>query len=163
LFGPDVAGGGGMATGIIAVLLGSVSWSVGIVLSRRLQARSSGQPDTSTMNAALPLICGALMLFAGSWVRGEFTAFQLSNVSGRSFAGLLFLVFFGSLVAFTAYSWLLKHYPPTLVATHTYVNPIVAVLLGWLFASESINLSIISSTAMALAAIGLVNSGEVSS
>ena len=74
--------------------------------------------------------------------------------------GLMFLVFFGSLVAFTAYSWLLKHYPPTLVATHTYVNPIVAVLLGWLFAGERISPSIVASTALAIAAIGLVQRGE---
>jgi drug/metabolite transporter (DMT)-like permease len=145
---------------MLAVLVGSLSWSMGIVLSRKLQARSNGRPDTSTMNAALPLICGALMLATGGWIRGEFTHLNLGAVSGRSFAGLLFLIFFGSLVAFTAYSWLLKHYPPTLVATHTYVNPIVAVLLGWLFAGERITPSIILSTGMAMAAIGLVNRGE---
>jgi drug/metabolite transporter (DMT)-like permease len=160
LFGPDVSTGSGVLTGMVAVLIGAMSWSVGIVLSRKLQARSNGQADTSTMNAALPLLCGALMLLAGAWVRGEFSTFELGAVSGRSLAGLLFLVFFGSLVAFTAYSWLLKHYPPTLVATHTYVNPIVAVLLGWLFAGERVTASIIISTVMAMAAIALVNRGE---
>jgi len=108
-------------------LTGSVSWAVGIVLSRKLQARRDGAPDTSTMNAALPLICGAVMLLGGAVLRGELHDFHWTAVSGESLSGLMFLVFFGSLVAFTAYSWLLKHYPPTLVATHTYVNPIVAV------------------------------------
>jgi drug/metabolite transporter (DMT)-like permease len=160
LFRPDVTAGQGMIAGLLAVLLGSVSWAVGIVLSRKLQARRNGAPDTSTMNAALPLICGAVMLLGGAVLRGELHDFHWTAVSRESFSGLMFLVFFGSLVAFTAYSWLLKHYPPTLVATHTYVNPIVAVLLGWLFAGERISPSIVASTALAIAAIGLVQRGE---
>src|SRR6266545_3326421 len=160
LFRPDVTAGQGMIAGLLAVVLGSLSWSVGIVLSRKLQARRNGAPDTSTMNAALPLICGAVMLLGGAFLRGELNDFHWTAVSRESFGGLMFLVFFGSLVAFTAYSWLLKHYPPTLVATHTYVNPIVAVLLGWLFAGERISPSIVASTALAIAAIGLVQRGE---
>ncbi len=160
LFGPDVTSGGGVAAGLLAVLLGAISWSVGIVLSRKLQARKNGETDTSTMNAALPLLCGAVMLLAGAFVRGEHREVHLSAVSPESFAGLLYLIFFGSLLAFTTYSWLLKHYPPTLVATHTYVNPIVAVLLGWMFAGERITISIIASTALAMTAIALVNRGE---
>jgi drug/metabolite transporter (DMT)-like permease len=160
LFRPDVTAGQGMIAGLLAVLLGSVSWAVGIVLSRKLQARHNGAPDTSTMNAALPLICGAVMLLGGAVLRGELHDFHWTAVSRESLSGLMFLVFFGSLVAFTAYSWLLKHYPPTLVATHTYVNPIVAVLLGWLFAGERISPSIVASTALAIAAIGLVQRGE---
>lgn len=155
LFRPDVAGSTQSTLGLIAVLVGAISWSLGIVLSRRLQG-SGG----STMNAALPLLCGAIMLLVGGFVRGEHRTFELSAVSQESWLGLLFLIFFGSLVAFTAYSWLLKHYPPTLVATHTYVNPIVAVLLGWLFAGESVTLSIILATVLAISAIGLVNSGH---
>ncbi|HEX2637647.1 MAG TPA: EamA family transporter [Gemmatimonadales bacterium] len=160
LFRPDVTAGQGMIAGLLAVLLGSVSWAVGIVLSRKLQTRRDGAPDTSTMNAALPLLCGGVMLLAGAALRGELHDFHWVAVSRESLSGLLFLVFFGSLVAFTAYSWLLKHYPPTLVATHTYVNPIVAVLLGWLFAGERISPSIVESTAFAVAAIGLVQRGE---
>lgn len=162
LFRPDVTASRGMLAGLLAVLLGSLSWSVGIVLSRKLQARPSGAPDTSTMNAALPLICGAGMLLGGAFLGGELTDFQWTAVSRESVSGLLFLVFFGSLVAFTAYSWLLKHYPPTLVATHTYVNPIVAVLLGWWLAGERISPSIVASAALAMAAIGLVQRGEAS-
>jgi drug/metabolite transporter (DMT)-like permease len=162
LFQPDVTAGPGITAGLLAVLLASVSWSVGIVLSRKLQAPRNGAPDTSTMNAALPLICGAVMLLSGAALRGELHDFHWTTVSRESFAGLLFLIFFGSLVAFTAYSWLLKHYPPTLVATHTYVNPIVAVLLGWLFAGERISPSIVASTLLAIVAIGLVQRGEYS-
>jgi drug/metabolite transporter (DMT)-like permease len=160
LFQPDVTVGQGMIAGLLAVLVGTVAWSLGIVLSRKLQAGRDGAPDTSTMNAALPLICGAVMLLGGSVLRGELYDFHWTAVSRESFIGLMYLVFFGSLVAFTAYAWLLKHYPPTLVATHAWVNPIVAVLLGWLIAGERISPSIAASTALAIAAIGLVQRGE---
>src|SRR5438128_4204737 len=160
LFRPDVTAGQGMIAGLLAVLLGSVSWAVGIVLSRKLQARRNGAPDTSAMNAALPLICGAVMLLGGAVLRGELHDFHWTAVSRESFSGLMFLVFFGSLVAFTAYAWLLKHYPPTLVATHTYVNPIVAVLLGWWVAGEKLTTSILLSMFLAISAIALVNRGS---
>jgi drug/metabolite transporter (DMT)-like permease len=160
LFQPDVTVGQGMIAGLLAVLVGTVAWSLGIVLSRKLQAGRDGAPDTSTMNAALPLICGAVMLLGGSVLRGELYDFHWTAVSRESFIGLMYRVFFGSLVAFTAYAWLLKHYPPTLVATHAWVNPIVAVLLGWLIAGERISPSIAASTALAIAAIGLVQRGE---
>ena len=78
----------------------------------------------------------------------------------QSILGLLFLIFFGSLTAFSAYAWLLKHFEPTLVATHTYVNPIVAVLLGWALAGEKLTASILLSMGLAILAISLVNRGS---
>ncbi len=155
LFRPDVATGPGVFTGLVAVLISAIGWSVGIVYARRLQPANG-----STLNAALPLLCGSLMLLAAGLLRGEHHALQLSSVLPASWAGLLFLIFFGSLLAFSAYSWLLKHFPPTLVATHTYVNPIVAVLLGWLFAGENLTASIVVSMVLAISAIALVNRGS---
>jgi drug/metabolite transporter (DMT)-like permease len=125
------------------------------VYARKLQPANG-----SILNAALPLVCGSLMLLVGGLLRGENHAFQLSQVSAPSLLGLLFLIFFGSLTAFSAYAWLLKHYEPTLVATHTYVNPIVAVLLGWAFAAERLSASILLSMALAIVAIWLVNRGS---
>jgi drug/metabolite transporter (DMT)-like permease len=98
----------------------------------------------------------------GGLALGEQDQFSLSAVSTLSLVGLLYLIVFGSLLAFTAYSWLLRHYPPTLVATHTYVNPIVALILGWAVAGERITSSIVISAALAVAAIALVNTGEQS-
>lgn len=155
LFRPDVATDRLAIIGLIAVLISSIAWSAGIVLSRKVQPKTAG-----TMNAALPLVCGSLMLVAAGVVRGEHQQLDVSAVTTESLLGLLFLIFFGSLLAFTAYSWLLKHYPPTLVATHTYVNPLVAVLLGWLFAGETMSMSVIASAVLAISAIGLVNSGS---
>ena len=154
LFRPDVSAGQGVAIGLVAVLVSAIAWSFGIVYSRKLQPA-----DGSTLNAALPLVCGSLMLLAGGLLRGEHHAFHPSQVSSASLLGLLFLIFFGSLTAFSAYAWLLKHYEPTLVATHTYVNPIVAVLLGWALAGEKLTASIVVSMALAILAIWLVNLG----
>ena len=155
LFRPDVATGRGVLVGLIAVLISAIAWSVGIAYSRKLQPASG-----ATLNAALPLLCGSLMLLTGGLLRGEHHALQFSHVSQQSLLGLLFLIFLGSLVAFSAYAWLLKHFPPTLVATHTYVNPIVAVLLGWLFAGEKLTASILLSMLLAISAIALVNHGS---
>ena len=162
LFQPDVPTADGIVPGLLAVLLGSLSWAIGVVLSRKLQERRDGQVDTSAMNAALPLLCGAGMLAVGGLALGEQDQFSLSAVSTLSLIGLLYLIVFGSLLAFTAYSWLLRHYPPTLVATHTYVNPIVALILGWAVAGERVTSSIVISAALAVAAIALVNTGEQS-
>src|SRR2546429_6073555 len=148
LFRPDVSAGEGVSVGLVAVLVSAIAWSLGIVYARKLQPANG-----STLNAALPLVCGSLMLLVGGLLRGEHHAFQLSQVSAPSLLGLLFLIFFGSLTAFSAYAWLLKHYEPTLVATHTYVNPIVAVLLGWAFAGERLTGSILLSMGPATAAI----------
>jgi len=70
------------------------------------------------------------------------------------------LIVFGSVVAFTAYTWLLQHISPTLVATHTFVNPLVAVLVGWFWAAEPLNLRIVMATAVILGAIVLVQRGD---
>jgi drug/metabolite transporter (DMT)-like permease len=155
LFRPEVSADRGVLVGLFAVLISAISWSVGIVYASKLQPATG-----STLNAALPLVCGSLMLLVGALLRGEHQGFLLSQVSARSLLGLVFLIFFGSLTAFTAYAWLLKHFEPTLVATHTYVNPIVAVLLGWAFAGERLTLSIVLSMGLAILAIWLVNRGK---
>jgi drug/metabolite transporter (DMT)-like permease len=154
LFRPDVSAGEGVSVGLLAVLISATAWSLGIVYARKLQP-----PNGSTLNAALPLVCGSLMLLAGGLLRREHHALQLSHLSAPSLLALLFLIFFGSLTAFSAYAWLLKHYEPTLVATHTYVNPIVAVLLGWAFAGEKLNGWILLSMTLAILAIWFVNRG----
>jgi drug/metabolite transporter (DMT)-like permease len=158
LFRLDVSTDPGVLVGLVAVLVSAIAWSLGIVYARKLQPANG-----STLNAALPLVCGSLMLIAGALVRGEHRGFHLSQVTPPSLLGLLFLIFFGSLTAFSAYAWLLKHYEPTLVATHTYVNPIVAVLLGWSFAGEELSFSILLSMALAILAIWLVNRGSLQS
>jgi drug/metabolite transporter (DMT)-like permease len=146
--------GPGVFIGSLAIGLGALSWSVGIVYSRR--SHLSGHP---LLLSALSLLAGSFQLLLVGTAVGEYRGFSFASVSLRSWLALGYLILFGSVVAFTAYNWLLEHYSPTLVATHTYVNPIVAVLLGWLFAGEAVTLNVLLSTAMVIGAVMLVDRG----
>jgi drug/metabolite transporter (DMT)-like permease len=146
--------GPGVFVGSLAILFGALSWSVGIVYSRR--SHLSGHP---LLLSALSLLAGSVQLLLAGTVAGEYRRFSLASISMRSWLSLAYLIVFGSVVAFTAYNWLLEHYSPTLVATHTYVNPIVAVLLGWFFAGEAVTLSVLVSTGMVIGAVMLVDRG----
>lgn len=141
--------------GMIAVLLGSLSWAAGVVISPKLRL-----PTDALARTAVPLVCGAVMLLAAAGLTGEFHALHWSAISLKSILGLAFLIFFGSIVAFTAYMWLLQRCPPTLVATHTYANPVVAVLLGWLLAGEALTARVLLASVAILGAIVLIRRGE---
>ena len=141
--------------GMLAVLLGSLSWAAGVVISPKLKL-----PTDALARTAVPLVCGAAMLLAAAGLTGEFHSLHWSAISLKSILGLAFLIFFGSVVAFTAYTWLLQRCPPTLVATHTYANPVVAVLLGWLLASEPLTGRVLLASVAILGAIVLIRRGE---
>ncbi len=117
--------------GIVVILVGTLSWSLGMLYSPR-----ASLPADPVASSAAQLLAGAVMLLAAAWFAGEFRGFHVANVTGKSALGLLYLIVFGSIVAFTAYTWLLERCSPTLVVTHTYVNPVVAVWLGWAWAGE---------------------------
>jgi drug/metabolite transporter (DMT)-like permease len=141
--------------GLLAVLTGSLSWSAGVVLSPRLKL-----PSDALARTAVPLVCGAVMLLATAGVTGEFHDLHWSQVSLKSILGLGYLITFGSIVAFTAYTWLLQRCPPAVVATHTYANPVVAVLLGWLLAGEQLTARVGLASLAILGAIMLIRKGE---
>lgn len=119
--------------GAIAILFGTLSWSLGM-----FYAKQAPLPKDPLARSAMAMFCGSLMLLIAAFATGEFRTFHLHQVSGRSWLGLAYLIVFGSILAFTAYTWLLEHCTASLIATHTYVNPVVAVLLGWLYAGEPI-------------------------
>jgi drug/metabolite transporter (DMT)-like permease len=146
---------GSSLLGLVAVLVGSLSWSTGVVASPRLKL-----PADALARTAVPLVCGAAMLLAAAGVTGEFREVHWSSISLRSLFGLGYLISFGSIVAFTAYTWLLQQCPPALVATHTYANPVVAVLLGWLLAGEPLTIRLVLASATILGAIVLIRRGE---
>lgn len=141
--------------GILAVLTGSLSWAAGVVISPKLRL-----PTDALARTAVPLVCGAVMLLAVAGITGEFRELHWSAVSLKSLMGLGYLIVFGSIVAFTAYTWLLQRYPPALVATHTYANPVVAVLLGWLLAGEALTIRVALASVAILGAIVLIRTGE---
>ncbi len=155
LAGAELSVKGSSLLGLLAVLLGSLSWSAGVVISPKLKL-----PSDALGRTAIPTFCGAAMLLVAAGLTGEFQATHWASISLKSLLGLAYLIVFGSVVAFTAYTWLLQRCPPALVATHTYANPIVAVLLGWLFASEPLTLRVVMASVAILGAILLIRRGE---
>jgi drug/metabolite transporter (DMT)-like permease len=141
--------------GFAAVLLASASWAAGVVISPKLRL-----PEEALARTAIPLLCGAVMLLIAAGISGEIQRTHWLAISLRSVLGLGYLITFGSVVAFTAYMWLLQRCPPTLVATHAYANPVVAVLLGWLFASEQVDARVWLASLAILGAIVLIRQGE---
>ena len=144
----------GVFVGSLAIIVGAISWSAGIIYSRR--SHLSGNP---LLLSALSLLAGSVQLLLMGTALGEYRGFSFTSVSTRSWLALAYLIVFGSVIAFTSYNWLLERYSPTLVATHTYVNPIVAVLLGWLFAGEAVTFNVLLSTVLVIAAVMLVDRG----
>jgi drug/metabolite transporter (DMT)-like permease len=143
-----------LTLGSLAILVGALSWSVGIIYSRR--SHLSGSP---LLLSALSLLSGSAMLLFTGTVAGEAHGFSFSHVSGKSWMALGYLILFGSVIAFTAYNWLLEHYSPTFVATHTYVNPVVAVLLGWAYGGEALTVRVALAAALVVMAVVLVDRG----
>jgi drug/metabolite transporter (DMT)-like permease len=152
--GTDLGAGGRGAWGPIAILAGAFFWSVGIIYSRR--SKLSGSP---LLLSALSLLSGAAMLLTTATLVGEAKGFSWSQVTSKSWWALAYLIVFGSVIAFTAYNWLLEHFSPTLVATHTYVNPVVAVLLGWLYGGEAVTLQVGVAAVLVVGAVVLVDRG----
>jgi drug/metabolite transporter (DMT)-like permease len=140
---------------VVAVLASAASWALGVCLSPRLDL-----PEDAMGRAAVPALCGGAMLLLVSGASGEWSAMDWSAVSVKSLLGLAYLISFGSVIAFTAYTWLLQRVSPTLVATHSFVNPVVAVLVGWWWASEPLSLRVLASTVVILGAIALVQHGD---
>jgi drug/metabolite transporter (DMT)-like permease len=144
----------GLTLGSLMILVGALSWSYGIIYSRR--SHLSGSP---LLLSALSLLSGAVMLIATGTIAGEAKGFSLAQVTTKSWLSLAYLILFGSVVAFTAYNWLLEHYSPTLVATHTYINPIVAVFLGWAYGGEALTMNVAIAAGLVVAAVVLVDRG----
>jgi drug/metabolite transporter (DMT)-like permease len=141
--------------GSSAILVGALSWALGI-----RYAATAPLPRDPFVRAATTLLCGAALLLAASGLAGEMTRADVRAISARSLFGLAYLIVFGSVITFSAYIWLLERCSPTLVSTHTYVNPIIAVLLGWLLAGEPLTPRILWATGLILAAIVLIRSGS---
>ncbi len=155
LVGHDaLASGSKMFVGSVAVLVGAISWSIGIIYSRR--SHLSGNP---LLLSALSLLSGSVLLLITGTIAGESRGFSFAQVTLRSWLALGYLIFFGSVIAFTAYNWLMEHYSPTFVATHTYINPIVAVFLGWWLAGEKVTINVAIAAALVILALFLVDRG----
>lgn len=145
--------GGGFATlvGPLLLLVASVSWATGSFLSQRLPL-----PRDPLVSTSLQMTLGGLVLSAAGLILGEADPERLAGISGASAAALGYLVVFGSLVGFSAYTWLLHHAPVSTVATYAYVNPIVAVFLGWVILGEEVGTAILVGAAVIVASVAFV-------
>jgi drug/metabolite transporter (DMT)-like permease len=137
--------------GLLAILLATLSWSGGAVYQRVAKL-----PRSPILTAGLELIIGGLLLALSGFFLGEFDQVRATAVSLRSLLSLAYLIVCGSLVAFTAYVWLLSVTTATRVATHTYVNPVIAIVLGWAIANEPIGFNTIMATIVIIVSVYLV-------
>jgi drug/metabolite transporter (DMT)-like permease len=147
----DSLGLGGAAVDRIsagALLIASFSWSLGSVLTRRLHL-----PESKAMSSGAQMLAGGVWLALAAVVLGETRGFDPRSVSPAAWWALLYLVVAGSIVAFSAYTWLLQHESPTRVGTYAYVNPVVAVLLGYFAASEPLGPRTVAGTACVLLSV----------
>ncbi|HLM01025.1 MAG TPA: EamA family transporter [Pyrinomonadaceae bacterium] len=128
----SAAGGSMQIISTIVIIASAFSWAVGSIYGLR-----SPVPKSALLTAGMQMISGGSVLLLVSLLAGEWSTFSIAQVSANSWFGLVYLIIFGSLVGFTAYSWLLKNAPPAMVSTYAYVNPVIAVFLGWLIAGES--------------------------
>jgi len=134
-----------------AILLGTLSWSLGAVYSRVAKL-----PKSPALAAGLQLIVGGFLLVICGLLMGEGNRLQVEALPLRSILGLMYLIIFGSVITFTAYVWLLSMTSATRVATHTYVNPVIAVFLGWAIASEPLSLQTFVATLIIVISVYLV-------
>ncbi|MEQ1855609.1 MAG: EamA family transporter [Longimicrobiales bacterium] len=131
---PGIEAGGSRALlGALLVTVGSVSWAGG-----SLYLRSAAKPSSALLLVSMQMLGGGVVLGAMSLALGEPAEFHLADVTLRSLLALVYLVIFGSLIAYTAYVWLLTVTTPARAGTYAYVNPVIALLLGWAFAGEHV-------------------------
>lgn len=141
--------------GALAVMLAALSWATGSIYGLRAPV-----PKSSILTAGMQMFAGGLVLLFVSLVTGEMSKFSFAQVSANSIYGTIYLIIFGSLIGFTAYSWLLKNAQPAMVATYAYVNPIVAVFLGWLIAGESFTAQMLIGAGVIVGSVVLITSHD---
>jgi len=141
--------------GVILLLLAPLFWSMGSIY-----ARGADMPKSTLLSTGMQMLTGAVALFIVSVVKGELNGFSFGLVSMRSWLALAYLVTFGSLIGFVSFGWLLHNAPVSLTSTYAYVNPVVAVLLGYLFADEVLNGRILVATAIIIGSVVLINSAR---
>ncbi len=137
--------------GVLALVLAGMAWAGGSLFSKHHL-----HPESPWMTAALQMICGGALLTLLAGVTGEFQHTQWPSVSMRSLAAMVYLIVFGSWVAFSAYVWLLKVSKPAQVATYAYVNPVIALFLGKILLDETLNRRVLLAAAIILAGVVII-------
>jgi drug/metabolite transporter (DMT)-like permease len=142
--------------GASVLVIASFSWSAGSLYSRRAHL-----PSSPLMATGMEMLSGGIALLAFGLLAGELNGFNVEEVSTRSLLALAYLTVFGSLIAFSSYIWLLKVATPALASTYAYVNPVIAVFVGWLFADEPLTARVLLSAAIIVGAVAIITSTGV--
>lgn len=138
--------------GMLLLLVAALLWSLGSIYSR-----SADLPNSPLMGTGIEMLAGSCGLFLASLISGEWTTFHVSQVSLQSIYSLLYLMIFGTLIGFVAYTWLLRNAPIPLVSTYAYVNPVIAIFLGNWLAQEPLNWHIGLSAGIIIGSVILIN------
>jgi drug/metabolite transporter (DMT)-like permease len=148
-------GNGVALTGALILIMSSFTWAAGSIYSRHAPL-----PKSPLLATGMEMLLGGAMLLVAALLHGELKNFDLADVSTKSLIGFAYLTTVGSLVGFTAYIWLLGHQPPARVSTYAYVNPVVAVFLGWAFAGEPLSLRTAIAAAIIIGAVALITTAR---
>ena len=140
---------------VLALVVACLSWCIGSLATRYVK-----NPADPFSGAAVQMILGGLWLVLVGLALGEFSQFDLNQVSSNSVLAWMYLMLIGSLVTYTTFIWLMKHASPSLVATYSYVNPIVAVFLGWYFLGEEVSPRIFAAGAVIILGVAMITLGR---
>ncbi|MFL6069777.1 MAG: EamA family transporter [Actinomycetes bacterium] len=141
--------------GVLLILFATLCWAFGVFITPRLPL-----PADNFVGAVFEMVGGGVVLLVVAGAVGEFNDFSVSDVPAEGWWAFLYLTLVGSVVAFSAFVWLLGHAPPSLVTTYAYVNPVVAVFLGWLILSEPVTRPVVIGGSLAVLGVALVVSAE---
>ena len=137
--------------GIVAIIVASVAWSSGTVVSRRAR-----MPKAPLLATAIQMIVGGALLLVVAAVHGDFVGFSFAQVSRNSWIAMGYLIIFGSMLGYTAYVWLFRNTEPSIAATYAYVNPVVAMLVGWLLAGEQLGANALIAAVIIIASVVVI-------
>jgi drug/metabolite transporter (DMT)-like permease len=141
--------------GAVALMIASVSWSVASSLARKLPL-----PESKVMSSGVQMLAGGILLAVAAAAFGEFRGFHPAAVSRGAWLALAYLIVAGSIIGFTAYVWLLHHQSPTKVGTYAYVNPVVAVVVGYFLGGEAVGQRTIVGTAFVLVSVVVITTAR---
>ncbi len=143
--------------GIGSILIASICWAIGTFYARGATLASS-----SLQNTAMEMLCGGALLLLVGTVTGEWGRLDVAKISLPSVAALAYLIVFGALVAYSAYTYLINHATPARAATYAYVNPVVAVFLGWLFRGEPLTIKTVIAAAIIIGSVVIITTYNAS-
>ncbi|MFZ0536749.1 MAG: EamA family transporter [Candidatus Sulfotelmatobacter sp.] len=138
-------------SGAVALIVAAISWTAATIVTRKFSL-----PESKVMSSGAQMLVGGVLLILTSAVLREFNGFDVHAVTFGAWLALLYLIVAGSIVAFTAYVWLIHHESPTKVGTYAYVNPVIAVLLGYALAGESLSVRTIAGTLLILISVVVI-------